>query len=164
MRITLWTRSPGSACVRMLGRQTGPFLKKLVVSSESANNVYLEKVDVYNMYAMSESGFAVGIFLMRQCLSRRVHDAVFVGRNNNRITSAVSVMIQKRTISEHFFCCCTRGTIIIVSIFSWSGCNQYGENIQTHTFGQYPIYSAGDSGHLFHFAGSNCCSVGTFGV
>ena len=80
----------------MLGGQTGPFLKKLVVGSESANNVYLEKVDVYNMYAMSESGFAVGIFLMRQCLSRRVHDAVFVGRNNNRITSAVSVMIQKK--------------------------------------------------------------------
>ena len=48
----------------MLGGQTGPFLKKLVVGSESANNVYLEKVDVYNMYAMSESGFAVGIFLM----------------------------------------------------------------------------------------------------
>ena len=40
----------------MLGGQTGPFLKKLVVGSESANNVYLEKVDVYNMYAMSESG------------------------------------------------------------------------------------------------------------
>ena len=40
----------------MLGGQTGPFLKKLVVGNESANNVYLEKVDVYNMYAMSESG------------------------------------------------------------------------------------------------------------
>ena len=97
----------------MLGGQTGPFLKKLVVGSESAHNVYLEKVDVYNMYAMSESGF---------------------------------------------------GTIVTVSIFSCSGGNQYGENTQTHTFGQYPIYNAGDSGHLFHFAGSNCCSVGTFGV
>lgn len=53
----------------MLGGQTGPFLKKLVVGSESANNVYLEKVDVYNMYAMSESGFAVvGIFLMPSML------------------------------------------------------------------------------------------------
>ena len=71
---------------------------------------------------------------------------------------------KKRTFSEQFFCCCTRGTIITVSIFSCSGGNQYGENIQTHTFGQCPIYSAGDSGHLFHFAGSNCCSVGTFGV
>ena len=52
----------------MLGRQTGPFLKKLVAGSESANNIYLEKVDVYNMYAMSESGFAVGIFLMPSML------------------------------------------------------------------------------------------------
>ena len=34
--------------------------------------------------------------LCRQCLSRRVHDAVFVGRNNNRITSAVFVTIQKK--------------------------------------------------------------------
>ena len=52
----------------MLGGQTGPFLKNLPVGSESANNVYLEKVDVYNMYAMSESGFAVGIFLMPSML------------------------------------------------------------------------------------------------
>lgn len=48
--------------VRMLGGQTGPFLKKLVVGSEPANNVYLDKVDLYNMYAMSESGFVVGVF------------------------------------------------------------------------------------------------------
>ena len=53
----------------MLGGQTRPFLKKLVVGSESANNFYLEKVDVYNMYAMSESGFAVGIFLMPSMLT-----------------------------------------------------------------------------------------------
>ena len=52
----------------MLGGQTGPFLKNLPVGSESANNVYLEKFDVYNMYAMSESGFAVGIFLMPSML------------------------------------------------------------------------------------------------
>ena len=52
----------------MLGGQIGSFLKKLVVGSESANNVYLEKVDVYNMYAMSESGFAVGLFLMPSML------------------------------------------------------------------------------------------------
>ena len=52
----------------MLGGQTGPFLKKLVVGSESDNNVYLEKVDVYNMYAMSESVFAVGLFLMPSML------------------------------------------------------------------------------------------------
>ena len=52
----------------MLGGQTGPFLKNLVVGSESANNVYLEKVDVYNMYAMSESDFVVGVFLMPSML------------------------------------------------------------------------------------------------
>lgn len=52
----------------MLGGQTGPFLKKLLVGSESANNIYLDKVDVYNMYAMSESGFVVGIFLMPSIL------------------------------------------------------------------------------------------------
>lgn len=48
--------------VRMLGGQTGPFLKKLLVGSEPANNVCLDKVDVFNMYAMSESGFDVCIF------------------------------------------------------------------------------------------------------
>lgn len=48
--------------VRMLGGQTGPFLKKLIVGSEPANNVYLDKVNIYNMYAMSESGFVVGVF------------------------------------------------------------------------------------------------------
>lgn len=48
--------------VRMLGGQTVPFLKKLVVGSEPANNVYLDKAVVYNMYAMSESGFVVGVF------------------------------------------------------------------------------------------------------
>ena len=48
--------------VRMLGGQTGPFLKKLIVGSEPANNIYLDKVDIFNMYAMSESGFVVGVF------------------------------------------------------------------------------------------------------
>lgn len=48
--------------VRMLGGQTGPFLKKLIVGSEPANNVYLNNIEIYNMYAMSESGFVVGIF------------------------------------------------------------------------------------------------------
>ena len=52
----------------MLGGQTGPFLKKLPVGSESVNSIYLDKVDVYNMYAMSESGFVVGIFLMPSML------------------------------------------------------------------------------------------------
>ena len=52
----------------MLGGQAGPFLKKLPVGSESANSIYLDKVDVYNMYAMSESGFVVGVFLMPSML------------------------------------------------------------------------------------------------
>ena len=52
----------------MLGGQAGPFLKKLPVGSKSANNIYLGKVDVYNMYAMSESDFVVGVFLMPSML------------------------------------------------------------------------------------------------
>ena len=48
--------------VRILGGQTGPFLKKLIVGSEPANNIYLDKVEIYNMYAMSESGFVVSVF------------------------------------------------------------------------------------------------------
>ncbi len=48
--------------VRMLGNQTGPFLKMLFVGSEPANNVYNKKLDLINIYACSESGFAVGVF------------------------------------------------------------------------------------------------------
>lgn len=48
--------------VRMLGSNTGPFLKKIVVGSEPANNVFLDNVDIYNVYAMSESGFDVCVF------------------------------------------------------------------------------------------------------
>lgn len=48
--------------VRMFGGKTGPFLKRLVVGSEPADNVYLENVEIYNMYAMSESGFVVSAF------------------------------------------------------------------------------------------------------
>lgn len=48
--------------VRMLGNQTGPFLRMLFVGSEPANNVYNKSVDLINIYAASESGFAVGVF------------------------------------------------------------------------------------------------------
>lgn len=48
--------------VRMLDGKTGPFLKKLIVGSEPANHLYLDNVDIYNLYAMSESGFVVGVF------------------------------------------------------------------------------------------------------
>ena len=48
--------------VRMLGNQTGPFLRMLFVGSEPANNIYNKNVDLINIYAASESGFAVGVF------------------------------------------------------------------------------------------------------
>ncbi len=48
--------------VRMLGNQTGPFLKMLFVGSEPANNLYNKSVELINVYAASESGFAVGVF------------------------------------------------------------------------------------------------------
>jgi len=48
--------------VRMLGNQTGPFLRMLFVGSEPANNLYNKSLDLINIYAASESGFAVGVF------------------------------------------------------------------------------------------------------
>ena len=48
--------------VRALGTKTGPFLKRLFVGSEPANGISPGKLDVNNIYAMSESGFAVGVF------------------------------------------------------------------------------------------------------
>ena len=48
--------------VRMLGNTTGPFLRMLFVGSEPANNVYNKNLDLINIYACSESGFAVGVF------------------------------------------------------------------------------------------------------
>ncbi len=48
--------------VRMLGNNTGPFLRMLFVGSEPANNLYNKNLDLINIYACSESGFAVGVF------------------------------------------------------------------------------------------------------
>ena len=48
--------------VRMLGGKKTPFLRMLFVGSEPANNVYVEGLDLINIYACSESGFAVGFF------------------------------------------------------------------------------------------------------
>ena len=48
--------------VRALGGNTGPFLKTLFVGSEPANNVYIEGVRLINVYALSESGFAISMF------------------------------------------------------------------------------------------------------
>ena len=59
-RITITFLTP--SYVRMLGNQTGPFLRMLFVGSEPANNIYSKNVDLINIYACSESGFAVGVF------------------------------------------------------------------------------------------------------
>ncbi|MBQ3264135.1 MAG: AMP-binding protein [Ruminococcus sp.] len=59
-RITVTFLTP--SYVRKLGNQTGPFLRMLFVGSEPANNVYNKNVDLINIYAASESGFAVGVF------------------------------------------------------------------------------------------------------
>ncbi|MBO6046457.1 MAG: AMP-binding protein [Erysipelotrichaceae bacterium] len=48
--------------VRMLNGKTGPFLKTLIVGSEPANDLYIKGVNIYNLYAMSESGFIVSSF------------------------------------------------------------------------------------------------------
>ncbi len=48
--------------VRMLGNTTGPFLRMLFVGSEPANNLYNKNLQLINIYAASESGFAVGVF------------------------------------------------------------------------------------------------------
>ena len=50
--------------VRMLGNTTGPFLRMLFVGSEPANNVYNKNLELINIYACSESGFAVGVFMI----------------------------------------------------------------------------------------------------
>ena len=52
--------------VRMLGNTTGPFLRMLFVGSEPANNLYNKNLDLINIYAASESGFAVGVFKIDQ--------------------------------------------------------------------------------------------------
>ena len=59
-RITITFLTP--SYVRMLGSKTGPFLRMLFVGSEPANNVFNKNVKLINIYAASESGFAVGVF------------------------------------------------------------------------------------------------------
>ncbi len=61
-RITITFLTP--SYVRKLGTQTGPFLRMLFVGSEPANNLYNKNLDLINIYACSESGFAVGAFLI----------------------------------------------------------------------------------------------------
>ncbi len=59
-RITITFLTP--SYVRMLGNKTGPFLRMLFVGSEPANNIYNKNVELINIYAASESGFAIGVF------------------------------------------------------------------------------------------------------
>ena len=59
-RITITFLTP--SYVRMLGDRTGPFLRMLFVGSEPANNIYNKNLELINIYACSESGFAVGVF------------------------------------------------------------------------------------------------------
>ncbi|MBR5337471.1 MAG: AMP-binding protein [Lachnospiraceae bacterium] len=59
-RITITFLTP--SYVRMLGNNTGPFLRMLFVGSEPANNLYNPNLELINIYACSESGFAVGVF------------------------------------------------------------------------------------------------------
>ena len=46
----------------MLGGRKTPFLRMMFVGSEPANNIYVEGLDIVNIYASSETGFAVGYF------------------------------------------------------------------------------------------------------
>ena len=48
--------------VRAFGDNTGPYLKTLFVGSEPANNVFVKGVRLINVYALSESGFAISMF------------------------------------------------------------------------------------------------------
>ena len=63
-RITITFLTP--SYVRMLGDRTGPFLRMLFVGSEPANNLYNKNLELINVYACSESGFAVGVFSIDQ--------------------------------------------------------------------------------------------------
>ena len=59
-RITVTFLTP--SYVRKLGNTTGPYLRMLFVGSEPANQIYNKNVELINIYAASESGFAVGVF------------------------------------------------------------------------------------------------------
>ena len=61
-RITITFLTP--SYVRMLGNKTSPFLRMMFVGSEPANNIYNKNLQLINIYAASESGFAVGVFVI----------------------------------------------------------------------------------------------------
>ena len=73
-RISLIFLTP--SYVRTFGTKAFPTLKRLFVGSEPANGIApADGLEVYNVYAMSESGFAVGVFRID-----RAYDACPVGR------------------------------------------------------------------------------------
>ena len=59
-RVSITFLTPSYA--RRLGNSTGPFLRMLFVGSEPANDLYNKNLELINIYACSESGFAVGFF------------------------------------------------------------------------------------------------------
>ena len=61
-RITVFFLTPTYA--RKFAGKTGPFMKKMVVGSEPANNFYLKGLTNYNMYAQSESGVVSAMFVI----------------------------------------------------------------------------------------------------
>ena len=61
-RITLFFLTPTYA--KKFAGKTGPFLKKMAVGSEPANNLYLKGVKTFNMYAQSESGVVTSMFVI----------------------------------------------------------------------------------------------------
>lgn len=61
-RITLFFLTPTYA--RKFAGKTGPFLKKMALGSEPANNFYLKGVKNINMYAQSESGVVTCMFVI----------------------------------------------------------------------------------------------------
>lgn len=61
-RITLFFLTPTYA--KKFAGKTGPFLKKMAIGSEPANNFYLKGVKNINMYAQSESGVVTCMFII----------------------------------------------------------------------------------------------------
>ena len=47
---------------RMFGNNKSPYLEKLFVGSEPANDLYMDGLELINIYACSESGCAMGVF------------------------------------------------------------------------------------------------------
>lgn len=61
-RITLFFLTPTYA--KKFAGKTGPFLKKMAIGSEPANNLYLKGITNINMYAQSESGVVTCMFII----------------------------------------------------------------------------------------------------